>query len=274
MKNLGLAATFVLCLVLALPAFAFFGFSGVSEEECTQKGIEEWAFGGGECLRVITENPIEEPTALVVFLHGDVSKGGPADYLAKRMVRINPTENRITAVAIMRPGYSDSNSNKSSGSDNGRRDHYTERNIAAVAEAIENLKHAYEPKATIIVGHSGGAAMAGVIAGLYPNLATAYVLGACPCDVPAWRESRGRSAWRNSLSPSDFAGSIKPKTKVFVLSGSDDDNTTPGLIENYAQLLLRHRIAVEHISLEGVSHNGVARNDGFFSTIERLALGQ
>lgn len=274
MKSRGLLITTILCFVYVVPAHAFFSISGNSADECDQKGIEGWAFGGGECLRVITENPIEEPEALVVFLHGDVSKGGPSDYLAKRMSRINPAANKITAVAIMRPGYMDSNSNKSSGSDNGRRDHYTEHNIVAVSEVIEKLKVAHKPKKTIIVGHSGGAAIAGVIAGMYPNLAKGYVLGACPCDLVAWRKNRGRSVWRNSLSPSDYAESVNTETKVLVLSGGDDSNTRPSLIEGYSQLLTTRGVPVEHLSLDGVSHGGVARNEEFFSSIERLAVGQ
>ena len=76
-------------ILLPTPACAFFGSFRNSAEDCAQRGVDAWVYGGGECLKVIAENPIQEPSALVVFIHGDVSKGGPADYLAKRMGRLN-----------------------------------------------------------------------------------------------------------------------------------------------------------------------------------------
>ncbi len=265
----------LLLLGFAFPAQAFFGLSSAkAEKECAQKSLEEWVGGGGECLSVITENSMTEPAALVVFIHGDVSKGGPSDYLAKRMGRVNPAQNQLVAVAIMRPGYMDSESNKSSGSDSGRRDHYSKHNIVAVAEAIEKLKRKYQPRVTVIVGHSGGAAIAGVIAGMFPELAERYVLGACPCDVVKWRKSRGRSAWRNSLSPSDYAGSVRKETHIVAVSGGEDNNTSAELIEGYIQLLKNHGVNASHLTLPGISHNGVARNEAFFASINELSLGK
>jgi len=265
----------LLVLGSAFPAQAFFGLSSeAAEKECAQKNLEEWAGGGGECLRVITENAMVEPAALIVFIHGDVSKGGPSDYLAKRMGRVDPAQNQFVAVAIMRPGYEDSESNQSSGTDNRRRDHYTKHNVVAVAEAIDKLKAKYQPKATVIVGHSGGAAIAGVLAGMFPELAEHYVLGACPCDVVQWRKSRGRSVWRNSLSPSDYVGSVKKETEIVVVSGSEDNNTSAELSDGYVQLLKNLGVNASHRTLLGVSHNGVARNEAFFSSINELALGR
>lgn len=63
------------------------------------------------------------------------------------------------------------------------------------------------------------------------------------------------------------------ETQIVAMSGAEDSNTPPELIEEYVQLVKRHGVYASHRTLPGVSHNGVARNEEFFSTVRNLALG-
>ncbi len=222
----------------------------------------------GECLRIITENKIKNPRALVVLIHGDGSRGGPSDYLSRRAYKTNPEANRFVVVSLIRPGYFDSKGNYSTGSSNNRRDNYTRYNVDVVASALKNLNDFYKPKKLIVAGHSGGAAIAGNIIGKYPLLVDGAVLAACPCNIPRWRASRN-SSW-TSLSPSTFAGNVK-NTKVIAIAGADDTNTFSSLMSNYINRLKKNGVDAEFKLLTGVSHNGTARSDEFFSSIVKLS---
>lgn len=208
-----------------------------------EAAITDYVPGGGLCLAAATYGAESAGTAptLVVSLHGDVSAGGPGDYLfsfARGLARPG-----VVSVALLRPGYGDSAGRRSDGSDNGRRDHYTSGNIAAVGAAIDALKKHYKARRVVLVGHSGGAAFAGVLIGRRPGLAQGAVLVSCPCDIPRWRSERGRGAWPNSQSPMAAAGGVPKGTRVIAITGSSDDNTTPALAEDYVAALAKRGVS-------------------------------
>ncbi len=241
----------------------------IIEESCSPADNINYVFGNKECFRIIASNPIKNPKALVVLIHGDVSSGGASDYLAKRAYRLKPEVNDFTVVTLIRPGYFDSDGNYSTGSDNNRRDHYTAHNVDAIASAIKNLREEYKPSKIIVAGHSGGAAITGNIIGRHPGLIDGAVLAACPCDIPRWRAKRN-SSWRSSLSPVTYVKDIK-NTKVTVIAGGDDNNTFPGLMLDYVDALKKNGVDTSFSLLERVSHNGVVRSDAFFSAIVDIA---
>lgn len=77
--------------------------------------------------------------ALVVVVHGDVSKGGPATYHYDLARDIAKQGKNVSVFALVRPGYTGEKGQKSPGSNNGRSDHYTRQNNALVAQTIQNL---------------------------------------------------------------------------------------------------------------------------------------
>lgn len=212
---------------------------------------QAWVDGGALCLAVqIAGNAVPgEAPFLVVLLHGDVSSGGPADYLdgfARSLAGPG-----VIVANVTRPGYTNGAGHTSGGSHFGRRDSYTAGNIAAVAGAIETLKRRYKPRRVVVVGHSGGAAMLAVAIGRHPGLADNAVLVSCPCDIARWRRERGRGAWRNSLSPSDFADRVPAATRVLAINGRDDDNTRPGLAASFVERLATRGIDARAIVIPG-----------------------
>ena len=91
---------------------------------------------------------------------------------------------------------------------------------------MTSLKKHHKAKRVVLVGHSGGAAISGIIFGRSPGLVDTVILAACPCDVPRWREMRrGYNTWTRGLSPHDFSNKVSHGARVIALTGEHDDNT-------------------------------------------------
>ncbi len=172
---------------------------------------------------------------LAVFVHGDVSAGGPADYMYRYAQSFAAGRRDVAAVALLRPGYYDRAGNRSSGSDNGRSDTFDAGSIRTIAGAIRDLKAKYGARRVIALGHSAGAGALGVLAGNSGGLLDGVVLVSCPCDVPAWRASRGGRRAFSSLSPVDYVGGVPASTAIVAVTGASDDNTRPALAEAYVE---------------------------------------
>ncbi|MGE0254737.1 MAG: alpha/beta hydrolase family protein [Alphaproteobacteria bacterium] len=250
--------------------FALTSAPAVASEQCEQGVTDTHVRGNDYCLAYKAFGPAREAgKTLVVLLHGDLSGGGNADYMARRSEMLSRDDDSIVAVALARPGYGFGDGSRSSGSAGTRTDHYTPDNIAAVADAVSRLKAAWGPTRTVLVGHSGGAATAGVIAGRHAGTADAFVLLACPCDVLAWRSANNRSPWMASLSPSDFSDDVPASAMVLALTGTSDTNTAPALGRNYVEALRKRGIAAEYMDVPGVGHN---INDDYWSGGARAAI--
>lgn len=212
--------------------------------------------GEGLCLAAKTYGAVgEQETTLVVFLHGDLSNGGPADYMARRAEAVARTSPSVIAVALARPGYGFGDGATSSGTNNGRRDSYTATNVDAVGDAVRQLRAIHQPARTVLVGHSGGAAIAGVVAGRQPDVADAFVLAACPCDVAAWRASRNRQPWPNSLSPSRFVQDVSSSAQIIAVTGTLDTNTDERLGQRYVERLVEAGKRAEYRRAPGAGHS-------------------
>jgi len=243
---------------------------------CTMDAIETSLTGKNECLFLRTFKGAQTgatPQALIVVIHGDVSSGGPATYhfaLAEQIAARAELSSSV-AVALVRPGYEDGAGNRSGGSHNGRSDHYTKTNIDEVAGAVAKLKQAYRPWRVVLIGHSGGAATAAIIAGRHPGLADGVVLVSCPCHLDAWRMSRGRSAWTQSESPHRWADQVPATTSVIALTGSADDNTDSGLSRDYVRQLTGRGVTARFEELAGAGHNDAFRHAAVLTAVRELA---
>lgn len=247
---------FVTLLTLGLAALSPPNASAQDGGACQEVTTQTAVRGDELCLAVKTYGAIGQPTrALVIMLHGDLSNGGPADYIAKRAKMVADEAPSTIVVAMARPGYGFGDGATSTGTNHGRRDSYTSVNVDAVADAVRRLKDRYRPARTVLVGHSGGAAIAGVIAGRHPGTADGYVLLACPCNIQAWRWSANRRAWTNSLSPSDFVDGVPPTASIIAVTGTYDENTKEKIAEDYVEQLVAAGKRAEYIPARGAGHN-------------------
>ncbi len=215
--------------------------------------IAEWVPAGELCLAAATyDKQAGGSPALIVLLHGDASSGGPADYLFEYAEQL--AQPGVVSVALLRPGFSDKAGRTSQGDHHGRSDSYTPANIAAVGSAIEALKKHFQARRTIVVAHSGGAAVAGVLIGKSPSLVQGAVLVSCPCDIARWRKERG-SAWPRSESPSGYVQKVSTSTTVIAITGTKDDNTKPALAQDYVGQLAKRGVPAQFEAVTGAGHS-------------------
>lgn len=233
-------------------------------------GVER-AGDSRHCLVIRTLAPAQTsarvtPKVLIVFLHGDnggrtelKTDSGAAAMLAEKI--------QAVTIAVQRPGYR-SDLGTSDGQSGPGDDDYTPQNLDIVAAALVQLRSLNSGKKILLVGHSGGAAMAALLAGRFPNSADAYLLAACPCDVPAWRQWRGSSAGKKgawtSLSPLAEAGKMPPGTLVSLVVGNKDENTLPLFSESYARALQARGLKTRVTYAMNATHVSVLRSPEFF----------
>ena len=258
----------MLTLVVALAAVA----RQLTAAEPCAAGNTTRVAANNECLVISTYGESVDRTALIIFIHGDGYRGGPSDYMYP-IVRLFGTKG-VVAVGLIRPGYYDSKGNHSTGNSHRDKDNYQPDVIATVAAAVKVLKEHYEADYVVLVGHSGGAAISGVIIGKYPGLVNAAVLGACPCNVPEWRTMRrGYNNWYLSLSPHDFITQIDKKTTVVTITGAKDENTKPVIARDYVIDLKANGVDATYIEVPSVGHNNMLRTPELYSSDSPVAGG-
>lgn len=259
---LAAGAALLLAIHLAPPAAA------QAAKDCIPDGEQGVTTPVG-CLILKTHRGAGPHDTLAVLLHGDVSSGGPADYLFAEAEGIAKRHAHVIAVALVRPGYGDSAGRRSAGNDMGRRDHYTQQYIDAAAAGIAALKQHHKASRVVVIGHSGGAAYTGVMIGRQPGLVDVAVLAACPCDLIAWRTYSGGRPWGNSWSPSDLVGKVAASSVVFAATGDADRNTHPQLAADYVAKLTARGIRAEFQAAPGASHNAVVGSATLNTMIDR-----
>lgn len=222
--------------------------------------IADHVYGGGLCLAAETfgaDNAGTSPV-LIVVVHGDISDGGAATYHARFAKTL--AKPGVVVVALIRPGYWDAAGRTSEGNNYDRKDNYTAQNIGAIGAAIDALKKHHRARRVIYVGHSGGAAIGGVLVGQRRGLIDAAVLVSCPCDLTRWLHAHRYAAWTRSLSPDFYVPRVPPTTEVVAITGEKDANTAPELARDYVTALKKRGARARFVSVDGAGHgfSGVA----------------
>jgi pimeloyl-ACP methyl ester carboxylesterase len=202
------------------------------------------------------------PTApLVVVLHGDAPFVNPSyQYtFASQLARAVPG---TRVAALLRPGYADPYGAKSDG-DRGfaSGENYTHKVIDQLAASIQTLQARWNASAVVLVGHSGGAALAADLSALHPGLVHHVFLVGCPCDVPAFRKHMAQLQWGplwllpvRSLSPITTIDQMQKSTGITAISGSNDPIALPQYAESYVAKARRLGISASMIVLPGQGH--------------------
>ena len=239
-----------LFLIVALLASA-----PLRAETCAEPLSSNKVSGAKECL-LYRMFGSETPETQIVWLHGDTSNGGPARSHFKPAERFaaDHEEKQILSVALIRPGYPDGSGEESSVSfgHGGRKDSYTDSNVREVIAAIERFKQRYQPKRTVLVGHSGGAAVSAIALGMSPTIADAALLVACACDPGAWR-------WTRSENPMAWADKVSPSVRIVALTGAADTTTPPAMPDRYIELQKQRGLSASHQIIPGADHNAAFR---------------
>ena len=264
-----LKALFLLGLLISVFVF---GATGETAWACSND-MKTTVSGGWACwaIHVINDGGIEPGRPLVVFLHGDaepVGKSGRYRKSIRRMLRKLKRKNMNT-ILIARPGCERELPTGliTTGIDvSCRGNNYTPVVLDGLAAALKALKAHYKPSKLILLGHSGGAMLSGILLGRNLGLAEGAVLVGWGCDTEEWREWRNLSAgkrgtWDESLSARDYVDKVPVKTKIVALTGSRDENTLPKFGKMCTDELIARGVAARFEVLEGWGHGSALRSD-------------
>lgn len=223
-----------------------------------------WVLGGGLRLKTRFYESAKRSAhpRMIIILHGD-SPFGPPSYQYAFAKRAAEQLDDVVAVAILRPGYTDDAGDQSDGvRGETTGDNYTPAVVDALAEAIGELKLTFHPSATVLVGHSGGAAIAADLLGRHSESAAGALLVSCPCDVVAWRlhmfEMQGGAIWKQpveSLSPIELAGEVPAAKHVRLVVGAEDPVAPPRFTQAYADAMTKHGVPVQMRVEAGLKHD-------------------
>ena len=225
------AAWFMFFVFAVMPIFG-----NHADASCESPDNLNSVSGTAHCLAIKTHSPPSgSKKTLVVVLHGDLSRGGDADYIIP--VAGRAASYGAIGVAMARPGYT-LDGRTSSGvatRDQSRSDRFTAYEINSIAAAVATLKKHHGAKRVVMVGHSGGAVVSGVMLGSSAPLVDVVILVSCPCDMPGWRYSHGREPFENAESPIDYLSDAPKSSKIFALTGERDKNTWPEIAQDYVK---------------------------------------
>jgi pimeloyl-ACP methyl ester carboxylesterase len=253
-------------VVLSVFLGALLGSGAAFAQGCPQADGVHRVDGQTECLAIQTTMLTTKPANiqkksqkntqktrnLLVYLHGDSSRGGLFD---RHFKYFTPLANQDTVfVGMIRPGYADSKRNASTGDNMGGGDNYTAHNVDAVANALQALKTKYAARRLVVVGFSGGAATAGVILGRHPALIDNAVLIACPCNLNIRRQGWENQA-RRSISPHEVADSVFKTAQVTAITGDADVNTTPEQVTGYIATLKARGVKARYLEVPQATHD-------------------
>lgn len=256
-----------------LPRLAAIGLSGalllasaiggaIAVEPTTAQDKTEWlrTDTGRLKARIFSSSTASASPLLVVVLHGDAPFNKP-DY-QYAFARRAAAHGDLVAAAILRPGYTDPAGDTSDGMrGQATGDNYTADRVAMIVAAIQALQSEYHPRASVMVGHSGGAAMAADILAVAPTLADGALLLSCPCDVPRWRanmkEVHPAPVWDqpvSSLSPLELAPGVSTAAHIRMMVGAEDEIAPPPFTERYANRLAARGIDVQVTVIPSKGH--------------------
>jgi len=224
------------------------------EKACAAPDMLTRVMGRAFCLAIHTFGAdLADPSpTLVVVLHGDMSSGGPPKYhldIAKMLVASD-----VVAVGIIRPGHADATGRQSDG-EIVRSDRYSAENVDSIADAVIKLKAHHKAREAVMIGHSGGSAMTGVLIGRHPGVVDRALLISCPCDLSRYRDMRRIPHVGKSLSPLKFVTDVPKSTKVIAMTGEVDDNTHPELARDYVARLRELGVNAKFVVIPGIGHN-------------------
>jgi pimeloyl-ACP methyl ester carboxylesterase len=218
-------------------------------------------------ISIYESSTLSSHPTLVVVLHGDLLGVREVPANTYHYIFADAVTGKIddaVVAAILRPGYRDHSGERSEG-ELGRAigDNYTRDRVDAVAGVIEELKARFHPAHTVLVGHSGGASIAGNLLGLHPSLADGALLVSCDCDVAGWRKHMLQMQPKNPvwsapidiLSPLDLAGAVLPSIHVALLTGAADNIVPPSICSGYVEALRKRVHNVTLTIAPGLGHD-------------------
>jgi pimeloyl-ACP methyl ester carboxylesterase len=198
---------------------------------------------------------------LIVIIHGDAPAHNPQyQYDFARDVALEIPDTVV--LAILRPGYRDDAGLRSDG-DRGMTtgDTYTGAAARQLIEAVVEAGQLFKVRDTILVGHSGGAALAVIMLAQRPDLASHALILSCPCDLQPWRRHMALRDFNPfflfpvaSRSPMVEIDGLSRHLGLRVMVGADDDVTPPTFSERFVAAALNRKLNAKLTIVRGAGH--------------------
>ena len=126
---------------------------------------------------------------------------------------------------------------------------FSQAAVAAISQAVDQLKRAAGARDVALAGYSGGGTMAALVAARR-NDVTCLVSIASPLDTAAWTRAIGVSPLRSSLNPASFTAALSGIEQTH-FTGSDDEVVPPATIAAFVVPMKKARV----IARAGVDHD-------------------
>ena len=230
-------------------------------EPCASPDNVTSVSGTAHCLQIKTYTPPDGSAGtLAVVLHGALSRGGDADYIIGT-ARISATYGAV-GVAMARPGYTLDGRTSTGVATRDKHPWYWHRSdeIDSIAATVAALKKHHGSERVVMVGHSAGAVVSGVILGRRAPLVDAVVLVSCPCDFQEYRSHHDREPLPRAESPVDYLDAVPRSARIFAVTGKRDRVTPPFLARDYVERARKHGLDATFLLVEQAGH-GFARLD-------------
>ena len=142
------------------------------------------------------------------------------------------TKDPAASILLGRPCYYGLNNSPPCNDEFWTSQRYSESIVGSMASAIETWAKTKKIETMILIGYSGGGALAALLASRLTKV-TAIVTVAANLDVEAWNRHHGYRSLPASLNPAADAR-IPPRVRQIHLAGLQDRNVPPEIIEAFS----------------------------------------
>ena len=243
----------IYCVVIFLIS-SFFS-NNLLAKKCQKEDFVNFVSDVVGCIAINIHSDIKfdenvKKKKLVIFIHGDQieTKNIYFDIFASEFAHPD-----ILLISITRPGWTNIKDHKSEGKLNiSNGDNYIPKeDVDPIYRVIKKLKKKFKTLETLLVGHSGGAAITGILYGRFTKLVDSAILISCPCIVPSWRRDYYNKIFKKtnklfcmpkfkSHSPHQYVKKISSNLNIYILVGNKDKNTPPIYSQEYQTLLKKN----------------------------------
>ena len=277
-----ISISFILKLIII--TFIFLFSKHLSAKFCTKEDYINYVSDFTGCIAITIHRDLNseenlDNKKLVFFIHGDQIK--PKVTYFDNFV-LNFLIDDAVLISITRPGWINKKNNKSDGKKNiSNGDNYIPNiDVDPIYRTIKKIKKRFNSKEIIVIGHSGGAAITGILFGRFNNIINEAILISCPCIVPLWRKNYiEQLSLKNkqkicmpkykSQSPHEYVRKIDSKIKINIFVGQDDKNTLPFFSHQYHSLLKKFGKNV-HLKIFSGNHTSVLKNRKMIESIRTI----
>ena len=263
----------------------FFYSKNVHSKFCYKEDYKNFVSDYVGCIAIAihqnsnSSEDLKNKKKLVFFIHGD-QLDPKITYLNDFISNFSSEE--AILISITRPGWINNKNHKSEGKKNiSNGDNYVPKeDVDPIYRVIKKIKRKFNIEHIILVGHSGGAAITGILYGRFQNLIDEAVLISCPCIVPLWRKNFFQKLYTKtnkkicipkfkSKSPHEYAEKVDSEIRINIFVGDKDHNTLPLYSLEYHLLLKKYQKNSSLRVLTG-DHLSILENDELISEIKKI----